>query len=384
MIVDSHVHIFPFLGGSSGYGSAEEHLRWLQLYMVRHHQPVRRVSDGSKVDSPNLSDLPLDDISKLNDVGFRVGQNGRFLWDAKDGAQYIQFMPPSLQTNSSDPEYMLAEMAYAGVDLAILQNAHLYGCLNEYFAAAVAAYPEKFVGLAQVDEVRADQQVTALAGAVQDLGLRGLYFANRAYVQCGYEYSFDDERFDGFWSTVRDLGVPVFWEVTAVPTGSGNTVLPELGRLVRWADRYPEIPCVFTHGFSPELLSGVVAEPLAELLRREQFVIEVLYPIRWGRDHAYPYGELGRVIQELYRRVGAHRIVWGSDMPNVERNCTYRQSREYLYEHMSSIGSTNMDRIFGGNILDIFGATGDTKRSATVTGSSSTRKQLYGAANVSR
>lgn len=368
MIADSHVHVFPFLGGPSGYASAQEHLRWLQLYMVRHSQPVRRVADGCQVHDPGLADLPLDDISKLKDVGFRVEDNGRFIWDGQRGAEYIQFMPPSLQTSSSSPEYLLAEMAHAGVDVAVLQNAHLYGSLNEYFAAAVSAYPEKFVGLAQVDEVKAGEHAAALVRAVHGLGLRGLYFANRAYVQCRYEFSFDDERFDGFWSTVSDLQVPVFWEITAVPTGSGRTVLPELARLAGWADRYPEIPCVYTHGFSPELLSGAVAQPLADLLRREQFLIELLYPIKWGRDHAYPYVELTPAIRELYRRVGAHRLVWGSDMPNVGRNCTYRQSREYLGHHLASVGSADMERILGGNILDLFGMTG-TKRAAAGAGS---------------
>jgi predicted TIM-barrel fold metal-dependent hydrolase len=355
VIVDSHAHIFPFLGGASGYGSVDEHLRWLQLYMVRHTEPVRRVADGSLVEDPRLAQLPLDHISKLNDVGFRVGKNGRFIWDTDEAENYIQFMPPSLQTNSSDPEYLLAEMARAGVDMAVLQNAHLYGLLNEYFADAVGAYPGRFVGLAQVDEVTADQEAGVLVKAVKELGLKGLYFANRAYVHCAYSYSFDDERFEGFWATVRELGVPVFWEITEVPTGNGRSVLPELGRLLRWARRFPDIRCVYTHGFSPDLLSGDLADPLAELLKRDQFLVELLYPIRWGKDYAYPYAELGPAIRELYRCVGAERLVWGSDMPNVGRNCTYRQSLEYLRHGLSHIGPADMDRILGGNILELFG-----------------------------
>lgn len=358
MIVDSHAHIFPFLGSASGYRSVDEHLRWLQLYMVGHNQPVRRVADGSLVEDPRLAELPLDHISKLNDVGFRVGKNGRFIWDSEDAQNYMHFMPPSLQTNSSDPEYLLAEMAHAGVDMAVLQNAHLYGLLNEYFADAVGAHPGKFIGLAQVDEVTADEEAGVLVKAVKELGLKGLYFANRAYVHCGYRYSFDDERFEGFWGTVRELGVPVFWEVTAVPSGSGKSLLPELDRLLRWARRFPGIRCVYTHGFSPELLSGDLADPLAELLRMDQFLVELLYPIRWGKDNAYPYPELAPAIRELYRRVGAQRLVWGSDMPNVARNCTYRQSLEYLRRHLSHIGSAELDRILGGNILELLGTAG--------------------------
>ena len=37
----------------------------------------------------------------------------------------------------------------------MLQNAHLYGRLNEYFAAAAAQFPGKLIALAEVDEVNA-------------------------------------------------------------------------------------------------------------------------------------------------------------------------------------------------------------------------------------
>ncbi len=85
-------------------------------------------------------------------------------------------------------------------------------------------------------------------------------------------------------------------------------------------------------------------------------MLEVLYPIHWGRTHDYPYPELKPVIQRLYRLVGAERLVWGSDMPNVERNCTYRQSCEYLGGILDGIATaTEQESIFGLNILRLVG-----------------------------
>jgi hypothetical protein len=61
------------------------------------------------------------------------------------------------------------------------------------------------------------------------------------------------------------------------------------------------------------------------------------------------------VITGLYRRLGRGRLVWGADMPNVERHCTYRQSLDYLREYCDFIPSSDMDRILGGNLRQLFG-----------------------------
>jgi predicted TIM-barrel fold metal-dependent hydrolase len=112
---------------------------------------------------------------------------------------------------------------------------------------------------------------------------------------------------------------------------------------------------VLTHGIGPSYLAGNVPEPLERLFGNGQFMIEILYPIGWGRTHEYPYPELRPAIRELHRRVGAERLVWGSDMPNVERYCTYRQSLEYLRRCDDLIPAGDMDRILGGNLAALFG-----------------------------
>jgi predicted TIM-barrel fold metal-dependent hydrolase len=357
MIIDAHAHIFPYLGTPAGFRSVKEHMRVLQFYVVGHSQPVRRLRDHAIVEAPTLARAPLVGPQQLNEVGFHVGENGRFLWKYEGETYYIHFMPPSLQTNACTPELLLAQMAYVGVDVAVLQNAHLYGRLNEYFATAQARYPDKFIALAEVDEVHADSEAELrdLRVAIRDLGLRGIYYANRAFFFDGYRTSFDDPRYDVFWETVRALGIPVFWELAGVPENTRESYLREVDRLHRWATRYPEIPAILTHGLDPELLKAPIPEPLARLLAHEQVWIEILYPIGWGRAHEYPYPELRPALQALYDCLGGERLVWGSDMPNVERNCTYRQSLDYLRRYCPFIPSRDMDSILGGNLAELFG-----------------------------
>jgi predicted TIM-barrel fold metal-dependent hydrolase len=356
MIVDGHAHIFPFLGSAAGFPAVADHLRVLQLYLVGHGQPVRRLADHALVDEPGLAELPLDGPERLHDVAFRVEDNGRFVWRSAGEDRYIHFMPPSLQANACSAELLLAEMAYAGVDVAVLQNAHLYGRLSEYFAAAVARYPGKFIGLAEVDEPNADQETEQrdLRVAVRELGLKGLYYANRGFFFDGYRTYFDHPRYEAFWELVRALGIPVFWELVGVPVPTPENFLLAIERLNRWAARYPTIPSVLTHGVGPEFLTGNLPEPLVALFRNEQFLVEILYPIHWGRNHEYPYAELQPVLATLYRHLGGERLIWGSDMPNVQRNCTYRQSLDYFRLHSDFLPSRDRERILSGNLLQLF------------------------------
>jgi predicted TIM-barrel fold metal-dependent hydrolase len=54
-------------------------------------------------------------------------------------------------------------------------------------------------------------------------------------------------------------------------------------------------------------------------------------------------------VRDLHARLGPTKLLWGSDMPNVERSCTYRQSLDYLRRHCAFIPAADLDLIVGGN-----------------------------------
>ena len=116
MIVDCHVHIFPFLGGANGFASVQERMRILQLTM-KDVQP-RRKSDGAIVAEPTLWDGKTEGFGGLLDVNFRAGKFGRYEWDKDGETYYTEGFPPSLQDNVAAPDYMVAQMDYVGVDVA--------------------------------------------------------------------------------------------------------------------------------------------------------------------------------------------------------------------------------------------------------------------------
>jgi len=287
---------------------------------------------------------------------FRVGEFGRFEWNQADEEYYIQYMPPCLQNQTATPEYILAEMDHAGIDMAVLQNPKAYGKLNTYIGRCVAQYPDRFVGLAEVDELNAGNpsEVDRLRDAVERLGLKGIYFEATAFAQAGDPSGFNASSLDPFWDAVSDLRVPVFWSLTGSRM-SAHDYMERIRSLSLWLDMHSDIVTVMVHGLfaRPFRKEDKVRFPedLMAFFRRPNVYAEILYPIQVGPlGWEYPFSQARELIRQQVEEIGAQKLIWGSDMPNVLRNCTYRQSLTYVRDWCEFIDPADMSLILGGNI----------------------------------
>ena len=359
MIVDSHAHVFPPMGGPAGHRTTRQHMAYVQHLLTFHHQPVRRVDDNSVYKGQTLSNGRDYSLDGLSDVNYRGGGYGRLEWTAGGVDLYIQYLPPTLTTLNAPPELMVAQMNYAGVNKAVLHTGHAYGRLNRYLADAVRVYPDRFWALAMVDEWRADRpgQIRTLDRAVKDMGLHGLWFQSSNLRQHNRTETVDDPAFYPFWDHVLEMGIPVFWYVTSVEPGR-EPYLAELAAFGRWVRRYPEMPVVLTHGLPlfrlMEDARVSIPEEAWKPLEPANVLIEILIPVYQGAIWEYPFFEAQPVIREYYERFGPDRLAWGSDMPNVERHCTYKQSLDYLRTHCDFIPREHMAKICGGNVARVF------------------------------
>jgi predicted TIM-barrel fold metal-dependent hydrolase len=254
-------------------------------------------------------------------------------------------------------------MDYAGVDRAVLQAGHLYGELNSFLARAVKQHPTRFWALAQVSEWRLGHrsQRKRLERAIDEEHLHGLYFETVMPVLHGHSEMFDDPACQPFWDDVRDRNLPVFWAVTSAEPAP-DPYMVQLRSLARWLRRYPDVPCLLTHGITHTYFERgnkvTVPEEIWEILSAPNLRMEILFPIQDGGGLEYPYAERWPLIRQFYERLGPEKLIWGSDMPNVERHCTYRQSLDYLRNHCDFIPPRHMDLICGENVKQLMGATG--------------------------
>jgi len=362
-VVDCHGHIFPDLRGACGFASADLHLRFQQRAMHLHgNQPVRRLRDHAVVDERHLwSPTDHSEAGRAVDVEFRVGRYGRYEWQARGERYYLQFLPPSMQEMAAPPEFMITQMDYAGVDTVVLQNDHIYGNLAEYFAEAAARHPGRFIGLAQVEEAFAyrDDQMQWLSDQIGRLGTRGLYFTFAGFFRNGYTVYYSDPSYEPFWDLVAELGLPVFW--VFISTSPRGGFAEQLRAFRAWHDRHPTIRSVLVHGLPTHIFADdhdVLRFPdyVVDLLETLPVYSEVLYPIMWAGKMNFPFPRAQSHFRQLYDRFGPDRLIWGSDMPNVERYCTYRQTLAYLRDYSDFLSDADRAKIFRETTLSLFKA----------------------------
>ena len=360
-IIDCHGHIFPPLAEPCGFAGSEEHRLYLQWGMHTHRaQPVVRTRDGATVSERHLWNP--DDPSEagcVRGLDFRADGNGRLAWTLDGEDYHVQFLSPGTRHCDSLAETIVAQMDYVGVEAMVLQNDHLYGNSAGIFKAAMARYPNRFIGLAQVEEGFAfeDREIERLESQITQAGMSGLYFTLNGFMRSGWKETYAAPSFDDFWKTVDRLEIPVFWVFPAeTPWGD---FLQEMDRFAGLLERFPRIQSVMVHGWPTAAFddgSGQIRWPAIVARIQEEFPVfnEILYPISWGRDHAYPYESAIGHVRQFHDRFGAEHMIWGSDMPNVERHCTYRQSLDYVLLNSGFLSDDERAAVFGGNCLSLF------------------------------
>lgn len=364
-IVDAHCHIFPPLAGACGFPDAATHLLFQQRSMHMHgNQPYRRAKDHALVNARPLWD-PKDpsEAGRRTDVNFHVGRAGRFEWTVDGEDQYVQFLPPHMADLSAPAEVIVRDMDYAGIEAAILQNDHIYGNLAEDFAAAAKAYPGRFRGLAQVEEAFAfrDDQLALFTDQIDRLGMVGLYFTTTGLFRDGYRRLPDHPDYAPLWREVERRGLTIAWVHSGdSPVGS---YVDEMRHLAAIVEAYPGIRHVLVHGVPTALYADdrdVITLPdiLDRLMKGGAVNAEILYPIGWGGKMEYPYPRAVAHAKQLIETYGVGRFMWGSDMPNVARYCTFRQSLTYISEHAPFLSDADRRQLFRDNALALYGSEG--------------------------
>lgn len=364
MIIDCHAHVFENWAGPCGHESREEHWKYMQKALTHTNAKTRRARDGAPANTSALSRVGEKTWAGLrDDVNFRVGRFGRLEFTVDEEDYYIQYMPVGMQQIEAPPELLLAQMSYIGVDHCVLQAAMIYGLMNNYHAFCQHQYPTKFTGLFQVDEAMANtpRWMKEFDRARNELKLGGLYYQLDTFSRYGCQWHFDDPRLDEFWESVASVHIPVFLDATPVPDYDDRSYIANMGRLDTLLARFPSMrwSVIMAPPVKYFAKNGKweFPEEVARAYGRENLLLEICYPITMGGVWDYPYKEAQVLIKDLRDRYGAHKLVWGSDMPNVERFCTYRQCLDYVLKYCDFLTAKEKDLVLGGNAAELCGIT---------------------------
>ncbi len=356
MIFDSHAYCFESLKTPAGHVSSRARLEWVQTWLGSHHQPAWRVDNREAVDAGRMLLPPSGTSDGLPDVDLRADEAfGRVVWTVDDNDYTKQSFPPNCMAWS--PHNLIAEMDYNNVDLALLHTHPMLGRDPDYLAKCVRAFPSRLRSMAPVDEWRIptepDEVVHELRRSIEILGLHAVKF-NSPHAYLTGQDSWAGTAFSPFWEVVSGLGVPVFFTLGSPPTFQDDTegYLHEIRTLLRWMEQFPDVRCAVTHGFPWRALLQdnriVVPELMWAPFEKERCHLEVSFPIRIGDLFDYPFREMWPLLEESVSRIGADKLMWGSDMPFQNRICTYRQSREWIERYATLLSPAELAQIMGG------------------------------------
>jgi predicted TIM-barrel fold metal-dependent hydrolase len=341
VIVDSHVYCFVSPDEPAGHPTADAHLREVQVFHALHHQPAWRVRDRAPSDAGRLlAPTPENRLRPADGVNFRVDrERHRLTWTLEGQDHTKQIYPPNLHDVAVGPGSCIAEMDYAGVDVALMHVDRALGMDVAYLADCIRRYPGRLYSMAPVDEAAIPDDPGRVIGQLHDAirvhGLHAIKFIPEYAYRAGHR-SWVDGPFRAFWDAATTLDVPIFFTLGASPGSpdEGTGFLAELDVLRRWMERYPDAVVSLTHGFPYRaFLDGdrlTLPDRVWEPFANPRLHLEVSFPVRLGDVFDYPYREVWPTLEAMLRRVGADNLLWGTDMPFQNRFCTYRQSRRWI------------------------------------------------------
>lgn len=193
---------------------------------------------------------------------------------------------------------VLRQMDEAGIERSILFALYcpLLYASNEFVRDACARHPDRFLGYASVDP-HDEQAPAVLERAVREYGLRGLKL--HPPLQDFYP---NDRKLWPLYAKADELGIPVVFHVGTTP----------FGHLVKLNQADPllldDVACAF-----PGL--AIVLTHLGTLWHHASFMVVEKHPQVYIDTASYPYEMVELLNEHLVQRIGAHKLLFGTDFP---------------------------------------------------------------------
>jgi len=315
----------------------------------------------------------------LRKVKFFRDELDRISWMSLEGENkgtvYTKgYFHPLMHNNENTPQTLLRSMDYTGVDLGVLTvYPTVVGRDHGYYRRIVQKFPDRFrrlichkanVVLPQPNSPSSFSFFENLEESIEELrqeiafgGVAGFQFFTGWYYNVGNTKPWDCEEMKPFWDAIASLGVPVYFTLGLGMAGQyaeeGNRrYLEEQDILTRWMQKYNNVSVVLTHGLPWRNYINdnkiQFPEKIWEPFKNEKCHLQMLIPLRIGDIWKYPWKEVDPLIEEMLLKVGSKQMLYGTDMPIVERFCTYLQTKEQ-FSLNSLLSEEEKSDILGGN-----------------------------------
>ena len=200
--------------------------------------------------------------------------------------------------NLISAEVILKQMDEAGISKSVLFACYapIIYASNEFVAEVCKKYPDRFIGFASVDP-KAKQAPQILEKAIKKLGLMGLKL--HPPLQDFYP---NDKLLWPIYKKAVQLKIPVVFHVGSTPFGALVKLDQARPILVdEVANAFPELKIVLAH--------------MGTLWENEAFMVTEKNPNVFIDTAAYPHEIKELLTEQLIKRVGEDKFIFGTDFP---------------------------------------------------------------------
>ena len=175
----------------------------------------------------------------------------------------------------------------------------------------------------------------------------------------GYTGPWDTSEFHTFWDAVAKMNIPVFFSLKERSSPEQESYIQDVRTLIRWMERYPDVQVIMTHGMGWRLFidgDGLnISEEVWRAFDNANLYLQWLFPIALGNVWDYPMPQVRPTMEECVSRIGANRIMWGTDMPIVMRSWTYQQNLDFIRNYTGFLSEESTNAILGGTVSRLLG-----------------------------
>ena len=254
--------------------------------------------------------------------------------------KYLKSIPAFIQADEVirmlSIDTFLKQMDEAGIEQSVIfaMYSPLLYATNEFVSGLCNKYPDRLIGFASVD-IHLDNHMEIFDNAIKNLNLKGLklhpplqnFFPN-------------DKKYWPLYAKASELDVPVVFHVGTTPFGNLVKLSQAAPILIDdVANDFPDLKIILTH--------------LGTLWHNESFMVVEKHPNLYIDTAAYPYEIKDILSENLIKRVGEDKFIFGTDfpMPYEDKMHQLKDFTEVIYE--LNISDKLKEKIFSKNFLNL-------------------------------
>lgn len=230
-----------------------------------------------------------------------------------------------------EPEDILRESERNSVSKIVLVQMSYYGFDNKLLLHSIARRPDKFRGIAVINDH--DKDPGAIMKRLKNQGIRGF----RVVIEGRGEDSTHEPGLNAMFECGEK-------EKLAICTLINPQDLFRLGRL---CDQYPATPVIVDHIARIGMAGPIRAQDVDALCALAEYpnvMVKISAFYALGAKAA-PYLDLAPLIEHVFHAFGANRLMWGSDCPFQTLAGTYPDSIELIRDRLPFLSDNDRQQI---------------------------------------